>query len=301
MNINTNVERSQNYLSTYIPTLDTYVDPIEFNCVMKALTEFFHNEGYTEVPTQNRFSILSACEDPKTIVAIDYCGNTWPLPQTGQMWLEYEILTRSDLKGVFCKTTSYREEKNPVPGRHFVSFPLFEFETRGNFEDLLQLLTKLIKFLGYQDPVHLDYNSVATSYDVTEIKHEHETRIGIEHGNACFLKNFPVAETFWNMKRNEDGITAKKCDVLLSGAETIGCAERSTDVESMKETFYNTSGGDYHKLIFEKFGEERTRAELEAFLALTMVPRFGAGLGVTRLISSLKKEGLMNALLTRFG
>src|SRR5437588_18713 len=107
-----------NHLNSYIPTLDTYIDPIDYDSVVSKLTSFFRNEGYVEVCTQNRFSILSACEDPKTISLMEYCGELWAKPQTGQMWLEYEILTRPDLKGVFCQTTSFREEKNIIPGRH---------------------------------------------------------------------------------------------------------------------------------------------------------------------------------------
>lgn len=293
---------SQDHLNSYIDTLETYVDPIEYNCVMKALTFFFHELGYTEVCTQNRFSILSACEEPKTVVSIEYCGKSWPLPQTGQMWLEYEILTRPDLKGVFCKTTSYREEKNIVPGRHFVCFPLFEFETRGGFEDLLDLLTKLVEFLGYQKPTHLDYEETAKRYNTNELEHEHEQRMCEEYTNVCLLKKFPYhTNPFWNMQYSEDGTRAMKVDVIMSGAETIGCAERSCDNKKMEEMFYSICDCEYHKTIFEKFGAERTIKELNAFLALNKFPRIGAGLGITRLISSLKKEGLFNNLMSRFG
>ncbi len=38
--------------------------------------------------TQSRLSILAACEDPTTISTYNYAGEVWPLPQTGQMWLE---------------------------------------------------------------------------------------------------------------------------------------------------------------------------------------------------------------------
>lgn len=299
---NYTVSRGQDHLSKYIDTLDTYVDPIEYNCVIKALTDFFHREGYTQVCTQNRFSILSACEEPKTVVSMEYCGKSWPLPQTGQMWLEYEILTRPDLKGVFCQTTSYREEKNIVPGRHFVCFPLFEFETRGNFEDLLELLTRLVTFLGYQGPTHLDYQETSAKYETKEIEHKHEQKMCLDYTNVCFLKHFPnYTNPFWNMKFNEDGTVANKVDVIMSGAETIGCAERSCDNDRMEKMFYEICDGEYHKLIFDKFGQERTTAELKAFLDLPKVPRIGAGLGVTRLISSLKNEGLFDALMSRFG
>lgn len=292
---------AQNYLNTYIDTLDTYVDPVDYDCVMEALTHFFHGEGYTEVCTQNRFSILAACEDPKNVVAFEYCNKIWPLPQTGQMWLEYEILTRPELQGVFCKTTSYREEKNIVPDRHFVCFPLFEFETRGTFKDLLDLLTRLLEFLGYQNPVHLDYDEVAAKYQTKELEHCHEQQMYVDYGNACFLKHFPsYTNPFWNMKYNEGHTHAFKVDVIMSGAETIGCAERSCDNERMAKMFHTICNGEYKQMIFDKFTEERTLKELDAFLDLEKCPRVGAGLGVTRLIKSLKMEGLMESLKIRF-
>ena len=104
------------------------INPTEFNSAVKKLRTFFTQKGYTEVHTQNRLSILAACEDPTTVATYNYNGQIWPLPQTGQMWLEYELLTKPELNGVFCVSTSYRQEQNPVPGRHDTIFPMFEFD-----------------------------------------------------------------------------------------------------------------------------------------------------------------------------
>jgi len=94
------------------------------------LRTFFLQKGYVEVNTQDRLSILAACEDPTTVATYKYMGKVWPLPQTGQMWLEYELLKNPTLPGVFCLSTSYRQEKNPIPGRHKMIFPMFEFESK---------------------------------------------------------------------------------------------------------------------------------------------------------------------------
>ena len=68
------------------------IDPQEFHTVVRKLRTFFTERGFLEVHTQNRLSILAACEDPATVSTYDYAGDVWPLPQTGQMWLEYELL-----------------------------------------------------------------------------------------------------------------------------------------------------------------------------------------------------------------
>ena len=57
---------------------------------------------------------FSAYEDPFNVETFKYGEHVWPLPQTGQMWLEYELLKnqeREDVDGYFCLTTSYRNEK----------------------------------------------------------------------------------------------------------------------------------------------------------------------------------------------
>ena len=60
----------------------------------------FLKKGFVEVHTQNALSILAACEDPETVSKYDYQGNVWPLPQTGQMWLEDVLLNDPDNKGL---------------------------------------------------------------------------------------------------------------------------------------------------------------------------------------------------------
>src|SRR5690625_4264142 len=72
------------------------IDPKKFSFVTHQLRTFFLRKGFVEVHTQNRLSILAACENPHSIATYDYCGNVWPLPQTGQMWLEHELLTKPD-------------------------------------------------------------------------------------------------------------------------------------------------------------------------------------------------------------
>jgi hypothetical protein len=77
------------------------INPEQFTEAAGLLRSFFMGKGFVEVHTQNRLSILAACEDPTTVSTYNYAGNVWPLPQTGQMWLEYELLTRPHIPGFF--------------------------------------------------------------------------------------------------------------------------------------------------------------------------------------------------------
>ena len=89
------------------------------------------------------------------------------------------------------------------------------------------------------------------------------------------------------MSRNSDGVTSRKIDVILGGMETIGSAERSTDVEQMRDTFHTITDGEYSELLYKLFGKERVEAELEEFLKFDFFPRVGGGIGMTRMISAL--------------
>ncbi len=286
------------------------IDPAEFTTAVKLLRSFFDSKKFLEVHTQNRLSILAACEDPTTVATYEYNGQIWPLPQTGQMWLEYELLTKPDIAGCYCLSTSYRQEQNPVEGRHELIFPMFEFEAPGNFDDLLKLENDLLKHLGFKCDLNkapykdLDfpggmYQSVLAKYTGAELDAHHEEEMYQEYGDVFFLTHFPESTSpFWNMKLGEmdvkkTGLLANKCDVIIGGMETIGSAERSTDVQEMKHQFHTISDGGYASLLYDLFGKERVEAELQEFLKHDFVPRYGGGIGITRLIAGMKKAGLM--------
>lgn len=270
---------------------------LAFSEGVNRLRDFFLARGFVEVHTQDRLSILAACEDPSTVATYTYCGQVWPLPQTGQMWLEYELLNRPNVPGVFCVSTSYRQEPHPIPGRHRVIFPMFEFESRGTMDDLRLLEQELCMHLGLgveSDFTHMTYDIAARHYNTTELTSAHERQMETDFGRVVFLETFPIhTSPFWNMKR--EGTThAHKIDVIIDGMETIGSAERSCDAQEMRHEFYTISNGQYAQTLFNLFGRERVEAELEAFLALPFVPRYGGGIGMTRLIRALTREQVLS-------
>jgi aspartyl/asparaginyl-tRNA synthetase len=272
------------------------IDSVKFNTVIQKLRSFFLSKNFIEVHAQNRLSILAACEDPFNLKTFDYAGKVWPLPQTSQMWLEYEILSKPHVPGYFSVSTSYRSEPNPVPGRHDLIFPMFEFECKGDMNDLVALQKELLVHLGYNldNFYENDYTAIADEFGVKELEHEHEERLYKEKSPVVFIKNFPeFTSPFWNMKRNTENNTGKKVDVILSGMETFGSAERECDVDIMRNRFETIMNGDYRKKLIELFGEERVEAELKEYFDLTFIPRVGTGIGVTRLLKSMEKEGLL--------
>ena len=285
---------TSNFLRPYESPL--IIESTEYHTVVNKLRSFFISKNFIEVSTQNRLSILAACEDPFNVACYDYANLRWPLPQTGQMWLEYELLTKPDVAGYFCLTTSYRLEKNPVEGRHDIIFPLFEFETHGGMDKLIELEKELLEHLGYDKEKFMvkKYEDIATEMDTKELEHEHETKLYDEHSPTYFITDFPeFTSPFWNMKRDTESDGAKKVDVILSGQETIGSAEREDNKEEMLKRFTTIMDGSYSAKLYELFGHERTDAEMDDYLKLNFFKRCGGGIGVTRLLRSMKLEGLI--------
>jgi aspartyl/asparaginyl-tRNA synthetase len=274
-------------------------DSVAFSEVVNKLRSFCLAKGFCEVSTQDRLSILAACEDPDTVATYDYMGEVWPLPQTGQMWLEHELLTQPELPGVFCVSTSYRNEPNPVPGRHKLIFPMFEFELKGDIEELQRFETELLECLGFGESsgfTYKTYDELKDHYKTTELTHAHENSMETDFGPIVFCRDFPVyTSPFWNMRKKGD-THAHKIDVIMYGNETIGSAERSTDVKEMSDGFYTISEGKYAQKLFDLFGKDRVEKELHEFLELDFFPRSGGGIGLTRLIDAVKKGGIMNKL-----
>jgi hypothetical protein len=269
----------------------------QYDDLTHRLRQYFRGQlGYVEVPAQSRLSILAACEDPRTIAQFVFDGVNYPLPQTGQMVLERNLLEDKSLPGVFCATTSYRNEPFPIPGRHDKVFPMFEWEGRGGVEELVEVERGLLKHLGFQGPWQtLTYERACEVCNTKTIEAVDEEHLGGLYGPVVFLTRFPQhTSPFWNMKSRGDG-TFEKVDVLLGNPmmETVGSAERSCNPDEMRASFMSISDGQYAGLLFSQFGRDRVLAELEAYLALDMVPRFGAGIGMGRLERAMGLAGLL--------
>ena len=215
------------------------------------------------------------------------------------MWRELELLKNPNLKGVFCSTTSYRNEPFPIHGRHDKIFPMVEFEAPGTIDTMRKLEAELLSFLGFTAPISLQYNDVCRRYNTQDISPECETQMAQDIGPVISLEKFPLrTHPFWNMKRDSAEIF-NKIDVILYGMETIGSAERSTNAKEMRDYFFNISDGQYAQLLFNSFSKERVIKELEEYLSLPMFPRFGGGIGVTRMARAITCAGIDRELWDR--
>ena len=262
----------------------------DFMC--RKLRSFFCAKGFIEVPAFSRLSIMSAYQDPTTIAEYTLGGMRYPLPQTAHMELEMELLKNPDWPGVFCLGPSYRDEPNPITGRDVRLFPMFDFEGNGSFEELKKIKSELLAYLGFQAPTSLMYNDVCASYETELIKKEHEALLSKQVSPVISLEEFPWrANPFWNMKHIGNDMF-NKVDIILYGMETIGSAERSCNREEMQEFFFTTLEGKYADILFLNFGKDRVLKELRDYFCLDFFPRFGGGIGLTRLEVAMEQAGL---------
>lgn len=68
--------------------------------------------------------------------------------------------------------------------------------------------------------------------------------------SVIFLCLFPEhTSPFWNMKRCQGSNLSYKLDVLMSDHKTFGTAERSYDIEQMRESFETITEGAYAQKI----------------------------------------------------
>ena len=127
---------------------------------------------------------------------------------------------------------------------------MFEFESKGNMDDLIKMESELLEYLELPNPTIHDYEKLAKEYDVDILETEHEGMMCEEYGQATIIQNFPERTSpFWNMKHDKDGIF-NKVDVILYGQETIGSAERATSVEEMRHYFETISDGGYKEKLY---------------------------------------------------
>ena len=58
----------------------------------------------------------------------------------------------------------------------------------------------------------------------------------------------------------------------------------------MRYYFNTISDGGYKNKLYDLFGEKRVNEELEKYLSFDFFPRFGGGIGVTRLLRAMKLQ-----------
>lgn len=310
------------------------VTPREYSIVKNAINDYARiTLGLTEMPPVPTLGLarLAACEDPDTIVSVKLPKNDvvdgdemedFPLPQTGQMAMEYLMMRYPYHNGFYTNTVSWRNELHPTPGRHRRQFNMFEMEWWTDMGGMIDVQSDLFKKLGLKPPSdellsalpeafqprtkggfpEAEYLDIAKHYGVKELENEHEMALWKDFGSPVFfITHFPdFSNPYWNMAAHptRKGIMLKT-DGILCGIESTGGAQRENDV-NMYERFLTQSEGQYRQKLYDKAGgQEVIDTEINDYLTLVKEfnartdilskrPRSGFGSGLERIVRALK-------------
>ena len=100
--------------------MTSLISPKDFTSVTHQMRSFFLERGFLEVHTQNRLSILAACEDPTTVTTYEYAEQIWLFPKLVDV-VRIRTTTNPSIP-VFLCLYFYRQEENPISGRHELIF-----------------------------------------------------------------------------------------------------------------------------------------------------------------------------------
>jgi len=260
---------------------------IKIDAAVSVMRTFFQKKGFVEVYSLPARNILATRENLVPIVRYKYQGREWH--QTGHLALEHILLDNPEIAG--CYTVSD------------AATPMLEFESRGDMNELINMKKELLNHVGFekknlQSPFHVpffdypagDYLDMMKKYNTKELDHDH--MIEQDYGAVFFLKHFPMHTIpFWNVKN--DGNLSSKVDVILHGIKTIESAERSCDKDDMLSRFLSINGGDYNRLLCNKFGKRVVEKHMDVFLGRDFIPRYGGGIRVTRMIRAMEMSDLI--------
>jgi len=242
------------------------MDGLEIEIEPKDEEDDDFNENLAEIMDEGALASIST----------DLLGDFQADTDSRKDWLDTYV------DGIELLGLKVEEQTEPWPGACNVYHPLLA-------EALVKFQSELLEYLGFDSPVEVNYEDVCEEYGgVSILEDEHESRMWKEKGSVISLQNFPRrTNPFWNMLGQGNGIF-NKVDVILYGQETFGSAERSCNVNEMREMFYTIEDGKYSEKLFELFSKERVEEELEEFLKHNFIPRVGCGIGFSRLLRAYK-------------
>lgn len=231
----------------------------KYNTVIHLLRQFLDKMNFIELFTQNKLSILTVCDDPKSMCTFNYGGYVWPLPQSSIIWLEYELLTNQDLVGIYTLCTTYKNDSNYTRKQSENIFeadvvtPKFEFVTFGDYSDINTMVVNLLQELGFLDKyTFVNYNKIAKRRGSTDLSVQDIVPTKV----VTFVDYIP--EQKWGMK-----YTSK---VYILQTEVMTFSEHLKDSNELLETFLTLDNGHLAEYLYAQFSKERVDDELFKFI-----------------------------------
>jgi len=230
-----------------------------YNTVIHLLRQFLDKLNFIELFTQNMLSILTVCDDPKTMCTFNYGGYVWPLPQSSIIWLEYELLKNPDFNGIYTVCTTYKNDPNytkKISENIFeadIVTPKFEFLTFGQYSDIILIITNLLQELGFLDKyTFVNYNQIAKRRGSSDLDIDDVAPTKV----VTVVEHVPVQK--WGMKYISK--------VYILQKEIMTFAEHLTNSNELLETFLTLDDGHLSEYLYAQFSKERVDNELFKFI-----------------------------------
>ena len=235
--------------------------------LLKGFRNYMNESNFVEVQAPHITKATGACENIATMFELDYFGRKAYLTQTAQ--LQLEILSQLIDEGrVYTLIRSFRAEPE-IDERHLTEFSLFEFEHRGEFDELLRHIENTIyygikkvceerreelkslninpdeeverfkppyKRMRYKDAIKFLNESGFNLEYGDDLKYYHERFIANSYG-PTFITHWPKKLKFFNMREdpsNPNEVISADLELPEVG-ECVGSAEREYRFERLVE------------------------------------------------------------------
>lgn len=264
-----------------------HTDPFHFHFIYNSIRNYLIQNNFIESYVQNRLSNLNSCKNIFNACLFDMYKFCYCLPQSNEIWLEYEMIKYNKQSGFFCQSSLYFNHNNGLD--NYIE-PAMEFSLIGGLFELEKLFRGLLKHMGYTNNIFnyksIDYKDILLLFQLEVLTEKIKIPKLSEDKTIYFVKNIPKNDdTTWN-DYDQNGIY-NKIIVIIYGKVVFYGIQKSNEIEKMRNIYLERN--DYPALC-EFFGEERVLGELESYLELPFMDRCTGKIKISSLIELMNKE-----------
>ena len=267
------------------------INPFMYNYAANLIRFFFLDGNYIESYEQNKLCNLNSCINIYDACLYDMFKFCYALPQSNELWVDYQILMYSSQKGFFTYSTIY---KNDFNGLNNYIEQVIEFSLKGGMYDLEKLIRNLLDLFGFKNTFtfkSVDYNELIQDLQITDFTYKNFSMLNDDPYTIYFIKGFNKnAYVKWNDYFDVKNNCYNKLLLICRGKELICGSQKSESVDEMRENFMKTK--DFSKKC-EFFLEERVIGELNSYLELQFFKRCTGTICFKNLIHLLEQENLI--------
>lgn len=202
-----------------------------YDHIIKKLRLFFSRLGYKEIIIDENETLCDIISvNIRNAILYNHNGTVTPLPQSRHLLLKLELLKNPQYKGLYTITNVYKSGINSEMTSDNI-YPLFEFVSSGNMEDLIHLNLQFSKFIFNTENITIKHYSTISKY--CDIRKENYTKLCNKYcqPNSKYkillirdCSKSDVDKLCW--KYSSDDTVYKTIDMLVNGIKIMESGER---------------------------------------------------------------------------